>query len=109
MIESSSLRKACGIEDDSGGDDGHDFGMQDAGGQQRQLVGVAVEDDRVPGVVAALIADDDVVLVGQQIDDFPLGFVTPLQTDHRGGGHEIASSVFRRTPEEERPAGLFGS
>ena len=33
------------------------------------------------GVGSALVADDDIVLLGQQIDDFSLGFVSPLQPD----------------------------
>ena len=61
--------------------------MQDAGRKQRQLVGFAVKDDRVAGVVAPLIADDDVMFVGEQIDDFSLGLVSPLQADNRRGRH----------------------
>ena len=33
------------------------------------------------GVAAPLIADDDVVLFGEQIDEFSFGLVSPLQTD----------------------------
>jgi hypothetical protein len=44
------------------------------------------------GVVAPLIPHNDVVFVGQQVDDLSLGFVAPLQADYRGCGHEIASS-----------------
>src|SRR5579872_7335752 len=63
--------------------------MQDAGRQQRKLVSLAVEDDRVAGVIASLVADDDVVLVGEQIDDLALRLVPPLQADHRCGGHRF--------------------
>ena len=61
--------------------------MQDAGRKLRQLVGLAVKDDGMAGVVAPLIADDDVVSVGQQIDDFALGLISPLQADNRRGRH----------------------
>ena len=53
--------------------------MQDSSRQQRQLVRAAVEHHRVAGVVAPLVAYDDVVLMGKQIDDFPFGFVAPLK------------------------------
>ena len=33
------------------------------------------------GVGPALVADHDVVLLGQQVDDLPLGLVAPLQSD----------------------------
>jgi hypothetical protein len=42
---------------------------------------VAVEDDGMAGVGAALISDDDVVVLGQEVDDISLGLVTPLQAD----------------------------
>jgi hypothetical protein len=46
-----------------------------------QLVGLAVEDDGVAGVVAAVVADNDVVLGGQEVDDFTLGLIAPRQAD----------------------------
>ena len=38
----------------------------------------------MPGVRPALIADDDIVLIRQQVDDLALGLVAPLQSDHTG-------------------------
>ena len=61
---------------------------EDAGGQQRELVGLAAGDDGVAGVGAAVVADDEVVLVGEEIDDLALGLVAPLQADDTGAGHE---------------------
>ena len=101
------FQEGPGIDDDSGGDDGHDPGCRMPAGSCDSLYVCAVEDDGMAGVVAPLIADDDVVFVGQQIDDFSLGFVAPLQTDNRRGRHEIASSIFQWTPEEERPRRSF--
>ena len=70
-------------------------GVQDAAGDERELVGLAAGDDRVAGVGPALIANDDVVLLGQQVDDLALGLVAPLQTDdastrHGTGPHDGA-------------------
>ena len=39
---------------------------------------LAVADDRVAGVVAALEADHEVGLLGEQVGDLPLSFVAPL-------------------------------
>ena len=62
-----------------------------AGGQQRQLVGGAVDDQRVAGIVAALEADDDVGLLRQPIDDLALALVAPLGADHDNICHEELS------------------
>ncbi len=35
----------------------------------------------MPGVGATAIANDDVGLFGEEIDDFAFAFVAPLQTD----------------------------
>ena len=53
-----------------------------AGRQQRQLVGYAVDDERMAGVMTALEANDDVGLLRQPIDDLALAFVAPLRADH---------------------------
>jgi hypothetical protein len=42
----------------------------------------------MPGIGAALIADDDVVLLGEQIDNFAFGFIAPLQTNNARGRHD---------------------
>ena len=40
-----------------------------------------------PALCPALIADDDVVLFGQQVDDLTFGLITPLQSDNTRGRH----------------------
>src|SRR6185295_8297357 len=60
---------------------------KNAAGDQRKLVSLAAGDDGMPGVAAALVADDDLVLVGQQIDEFAFGFIPPLQTDNASNRH----------------------
>ncbi len=56
--------------------------MQYSGRNQRQNGLLAVDDQRVPGIVAALETHHGLHLIGQEIDDFALAFVAPLQTDH---------------------------
>ena len=63
------------IEHDAIADDRQLARPHHAGGQQRQLVGGAVDDQRVAGVVAALEAHDDVGLLRQPVDDLALAFV----------------------------------
>ena len=60
---------------------------QHAGGKEREFVGFAVADDGVTGIGAAVVADDQVVLFGEEIDDFAFSLVAPLQADDTGAGH----------------------
>ena len=76
------------------GDDALHLGPENAAGDQRELEGLAVHDDGVAGVGPALVADDDIVLLGEQIDDLPLGFVAPLQSDDTRGRHCDAPGEF---------------
>ena len=48
---------------------------------QVELEHLAVADDRVAGVVAALVADDHVGPLGEQVDDLALALVAPLGAD----------------------------
>ena len=60
---------------------------QHAGRQQRQLVGLAIDDERMAGIVAALEAHDDVGLLRQPVDDLALPLVAPLGADDDNIGH----------------------
>ena len=51
---------------------------QDAGGDQVQDIFLALDMDGMAGVVAALGADDDVRLLGQNINDLAFAFIAPL-------------------------------
>ena len=75
------------VDDDAVADDGGDVRAEDAGRQERELEGLAVADDGVAGVGAAVVADDEVELVAEQIDDLALGLVAPLQADDARAGH----------------------
>ena len=72
------------------GDDALHLGPEDAAGDQRELERVAVADHGMAGVGPALVADHDIVLFGQQIDDLAFGFVAPLETDHASYRHRKA-------------------
>ena len=63
-------------------DDGELAAAHHAGGQQRQLVGDAVDHQSVAGIMATLEADDDIGLLGQPVDDLALAFVAPLGPDY---------------------------
>ena len=75
------------VNDDAVADDAVDPRAENAGGDQRELVGDSAGDDGVAGVGASLVADDDVVLVAQAVDDFSLGLVTPLKAHDAGRRH----------------------
>jgi len=81
------LQQGERVDHNAGSDHGGDVLLQDAGGQQTEFVGASIEADGVSGVIAALIADDDLVAFGQDIDDFAFGFVAPLQTNHGSCRH----------------------
>ena len=82
------------VDDDPVADDAALAGIEDPRRDQVELEDLAVADDRVAGVVAALEADDRVGALGEQIDDLPLAFVAPLGADDADSRH---------TYEEFRP------
>ena len=89
------LDQRARIEHDAVADDRQLARPHHAGGQQRQLVGDAVDDERVAGIVAALEAHHDVGLLRQPVDDLALALVAPLGADHDHIGHAAA---FRPAP-----------
>ena len=61
-----------------------------------QLVGLCTVNYGVPGVGASGITDHQLRLLGEEIDNFPLAFITPLGTDNNDV-HECSSTrVIRR-------------
>ena len=69
---------------------------QDARGHVVELEGLAVADDRVPGVRAALVPADEVGVSREEIDDLPLAFVPPLGSDDDGCRHRFGAYSPRR-------------
>ena len=66
------------IDDQAVADDGLLAGPQDAARDQLEDELLFADEDGVAGIVAALIARDDVEPFGEEIDDLPLALVSPL-------------------------------
>ena len=58
----------------------------DAGREQRELIGVLADDERMPGIMPALEAHDDIGALAEPIDDLALALIAPLGADHRDIG-----------------------
>ena len=65
----------------------------DARRQQGELEHLAVDHQRMAGVMTALEADDDVGADRQPVDDLTFAFVAPLGADHHDIGHRRLPSV----------------
>jgi hypothetical protein len=78
------------VDDDAVADDG-ELALHDTRRQQGQLVDLAVDHQRVAGVVAALEAHDDIGPVAEPVDDLALAFIAPLGADdgHIGHGRDM--------------------
>ena len=77
-----------GIDDDAVADHRGDVVVEHAARHQLEREALAVRGhERVTGVVAALVADDDVHLLGEEIGEPPLAFVAPLRADENGRRH----------------------
>ena len=63
------------------------MGVQDAAGDELQGVALVANHHRVAGVVASLVANDEAVLLRQQVDDLGLALVAPLGADDDGDRH----------------------
>ena len=68
---------------------------QDAGRHEVQDVFLFADEDGVAGVVAAGVADDDVRLLGQHVNDFAFAFVAPLGADQNCICHKFSQGRTR--------------
>ena len=75
------------VHHDAVADDGHDPRVQDAARDELQLEDLAVDHQRVPGVVAALVADAQRGLFREVVGEAALAFVAPLGTDDHRARH----------------------
>ncbi len=75
------------VDHDSVADHRGDVVIQDAARNELQSERLTADDDGVPRVVPALIADHDVHLLRDEVGEFSLALVAPLRTDHHGCGH----------------------
>ena len=101
MNSSISREEGFGVEDDAVADDVHDARAEDADGQQVRGVLLAVDADGVAGVGAAAVADDDLRLFGEEVDDLALAFIAPLERRKRtyflqGTGSRLSLSLLVR-------------
>ncbi len=74
------LAEDGGIDDHAVADDGDYPGVEDPRGDQVEGELAEFVLDRMPGIVAALVAHDHVRLLAEQVDDFALAFIAPLGT-----------------------------
>ncbi len=75
------------VDHDSAADDRRDVRVQDPRRHQVELEDLVAADDRVAGVVAALVADDHRDLLGEEVGGLALALVAPLQPDDHGSRH----------------------
>ena len=75
------------IDDDAVADDALRAGVENAGGDEVQDGLDVADDDRVAGVVAALVTADHVGLGGNEVGDLPLAFVSPLAAKYHKQWH----------------------
>src|SRR6266536_1331036 len=93
VTQSGNFFEKCdGIENYTIADDAAGSRAQYATGHQLQDKLFAVDDDRVPRVMAAGVASHDGKILRQDIDDLALAFVTPL------GADDDRSSSFLQMP-----------
>jgi hypothetical protein len=100
-----------GIDDDAVADDADFFAAQDAGGDEVEDVFFGADEDGVSGVVAALGADNDVGLFGENVDDFSLPFVTPLGPNQYCIRHSSCSCADNKKPrivKSGHTLGIYG-
>ena len=93
-------RERHGINDHAIADDTHFSRPQNATRDQMQHIFFPGDDDGVPRVVATLRADDEVRLLGEEINDFAFAFVAPLGADQDRVGHVFGVCSLRFKPKD---------
>ena len=96
------IDQMIGIEHDAVADHRQLARPHDAGGQQRQLEGLAADDQRVAGVMAALEAHHDVGGDRQPVDDLAFALVAPLGADNNHIRHRRAFLDPNEKPRRQR-------
>jgi hypothetical protein len=67
--------------------------IQDSRRHKLKGEGFIVNDDSVPRIVAALVANDHIHVTSQEVGQFAFAFVTPLGSDYDGCGHWAPSRM----------------
>ena len=73
------------MHDDAGANEIETSGVNEAGGENMKVVGDAIGDDRVAGVVTALAAGAQITGGAEDIDELAFAFIAPLSAKHDGG------------------------
>jgi hypothetical protein len=77
-----------GIDHDPVADDRHDVVVEHARGDELERERLPVDHQRVTCVVAPLVADHQVHLLGEEVGELALALVAPLGSDHDGCRHD---------------------
>ena len=77
----------AGVDHNAIANDWRDVRVQDAARHQLQLEGLAIDHEGVARVMTALIADDEMLIAGEQVGELALPLVTPLGSDDDGCWH----------------------
>ena len=91
------------VHDHAVADDRGHRGVQDPRGDELQRERLAVDDDAVARVVAALVAHDDVHLLGEEVGQLALALVTPLGADHDGCWQRVPPRTLTPNPSWWEP------
>ena len=75
------------VDDRPGAEHADRVRVEDAGRDEVELEGALFVDDGVSGVVAALVADDEIRLLREEVRDLALALVAPLRSDDGGHRH----------------------
>ena len=78
------VREVVEVDDHTGAQHTGDIRVQDAGGQKVQDELALFGDDGVSGIVAALIAGNDIGVFGQQVDDAAFALIAPIDSSNSG-------------------------
>ena len=95
-----SASSASGIDHHAVADDA-ELAAHQARRQQRELVGLVADHQRVAGIMAALEAHDDLGATGEPVDHLALALIAPLGADHGDIRHV---SSFRSDRQFQRGA-----
>jgi hypothetical protein len=76
------------VDDHAGANQAGSVGVDDAGGNKMQFVGLPADGDGVAGVITAVVAGHQVRPGGEQVDDTAFAFIAPLGTNNDFERHE---------------------
>jgi hypothetical protein len=94
-----------GVDDDAVRDHRHDPRVEHPARRELELEHLAVDDERVPRIVPALVADDERGLLGEVVGELPLRLVAPLGPDDHCAGHRRASRAGVQAGRQRRAIG----